>query len=62
MACRVKARAAIRQRGSMERRAALLSRPGGREGCTERAERVRCCRDAPWADLIAVAVEVEAPV
>ena len=45
----------------MERREALLSHPGGREGCKERAERARRCRDAPWADLMAVDMEVHAP-
>ena len=45
----------------MERRAALLSRPGGREGCKERAERARRCRNAPWADLMAVDMEVQGP-
>eukprot|EP00966_Prymnesium_polylepis_P022396 515474-Prymnesium_polylepis.2 len=64
LACtwRVKAEAAVSRRGAMERRAALLSHPGGREGCKERAERAHRCRDAPWADLMAVDMEIQAPV
>ena len=60
--CVVKAEAAVSQKGSRELPARLQNHPGDREGCRERVQRARRCMALPWADLMAVDMEVEAPV